>query len=227
MKPLLWIDIETTGLDPEVEHILEIAMVATDERGEIESEVEFLLECPLALDRLRENPFVLKMHHENGLIEDRAKGGLVSLHVAEDALIDLFSAFAFGRPMAGSTPSFDRSFLVRRMPRLERVFSHRHFDMSTLRAFLELEKPKDAKSAHRAMKDILADLRELKGLLAGSHHKIPEILIKVPDDEILTAGVHQVRPVGDEKWQEVMSCGGALAGSMRNGHLNWEVRYKP
>lgn len=171
--PLLWLDLETTGLDPRRDLILEIAMVATDADLTVEAEATVVLatDAREVNERLFERPEVLKMHLDNGLCEAlRTAPGHMTAGPTEEHLIEKF-LFDLGRPMAGTKPSFDRGFLEAQMPRLARLFSHRDFDMNTVYAFTGWPKPKVDKVEpglkHRALPDLHRDIEELRKIRAA------------------------------------------------------------
>lgn len=167
----LWLDLETTGLDPNKCRILEFAGLLVDdgidgdmwpgpERSGVinQTGVEWIAEM---------DPFVHDMHTKNGLILDCLTGVGVSLERAETQLIELASALITGPRsvvLAGSTVAFDQGFIRVHMPRLAELLSHRCFDVSTLkmadRAWAD--QPFKKARAHRAMPDVLESLEHAK-----------------------------------------------------------------
>lgn len=171
MSVLAWVDLETTGLDPEEDQILEVAMVLTTEALEILSSSWFVINpwpegnASRALSRI--DPYVRNMHTENGLIDEALNDG-IPLATAEARLVDA----ATGRgvmTLAGSSVHFDRSFLRLDMPELLNRMGHRHVDVSAVREMAKMWSPglmetfhgwldangKDSSgSTHRAMSDI-------------------------------------------------------------------------
>lgn len=165
---LVWIDLETTGLSPENDRILEIATVITDSSlKELEaiSQVVWVDATGLRMDDV-----VRKMHTDNGLLADLQWGlplSTVGAHIVE--LISDWSAA--GGPICGSTPQFDRAFLRHHLPPVERLFNHRVFDVSSL-ILGELVRTGTAESpqcrggdAHRALPDIRASISKARELL--------------------------------------------------------------
>jgi len=155
MTPVyLGIDIETTGLDPERDVILEIAALAlTADLTEItrfESLVQHDRPIPVMSD------YVRAMHTDNGLLAELAQGKGQRLEWIEDVLVQACDAYPERPILLGSSVHFDRAFLSRYMPRLVERLSHRHCDASSfcmfapqLRAHGSARKP-----AHRALADI-------------------------------------------------------------------------
>jgi oligoribonuclease len=165
---LLWTDLETSGLDPQKEVILEVAVrLATIERPfDTASAVDAVIglaEIPPNVDA-----YVLTMHEKNGLWAECKKSRL-SVREVEDQIL----AFARNAPgtssderttLAGSTAHFDLGFLRVHMPRLAAELSHRIYDVSSVKLFcrsLGMPKPPKAE-AHRAMADILESIDHAK-----------------------------------------------------------------
>lgn len=156
MNYMLWCDLETTGLEPETDQILEIALILTDtdlvEVGRWQSVVR--PERPLTMD-----PYVAAMHAENGLLVDvnDFKG---SLYIVEQNALRFLEGPRMKSQdallLAGSTIEFDRSFIRAQMPALYKVLHYRSFDVSTLKAAARMwigELPEEGESKHRAMPD--------------------------------------------------------------------------
>ena len=161
-KRILWLDLETTGLDPLKNSILEVAAIYTDfsfnEIHRIDHPVychEGVLSCM--------GEWCLNQHTASGLVEDCRKSEVGQLRV-EELLIDLV---ANDKPyLAGNSIHFDRSFLAIRMPLLYGKLHHRVIDVSTLNTLADnwgrshLHLPKG--EAHRAMADIEESIRQAK-----------------------------------------------------------------
>lgn len=169
----VWIDLETTGLDEDVDQPLELSFLATDENLTTLSDTveSYLLRCTGGL-KLSEYTFA--MHSKSGLVRDLAENldRLSSVEVV-DAALSTRVVFLLARAsmrgggdyvpvLAGSTPHFDRKFIRRYFPKLDGVLHYRHFDVSTLKAAFrswlpEFEVAEDD-AAHRAGADILESL---------------------------------------------------------------------
>lgn len=172
---LAWIDLETTGLEPEKCEILEVALVITDnELNEVDAASWVL---PAKCSEHESNPFIVKMHTENGLWQEceapeamRNFGTRESARsqVAHEVLERLrrWTGMKDG-PICGSTIAFDRGFLKRHMPTVEAHFSHRNLDVSVLGELAKLWAPEvwDARpkgGGHRALPDIRGSVELLK-----------------------------------------------------------------
>lgn len=163
--PYLWVDIETTGLDPENDKILEIAM-ETNTLTEF-ADFHFLLSYKdFNTDDFTET--ALKMHTKNHLIEDlqldmREQEMKVAttyeevLRSVEDEICAELERIGIEKKsliLAGSSVQFDRAFLTKQMPKFAKYFHYRNFDVRTLRLFFNLPTPK---RFHRALQDMSQD----------------------------------------------------------------------
>lgn len=180
---LAWVDVETTGLDPDKDALLEVALVITDNAlNEVCAEqyvLPFDLEAEQAAGRVVRD-VVLKMHEKNGLWVDcrsvnELRRPLVEVEVALLATMRQFVE-AKSTPICGSTVAFDRAFLRRHMPRFEEYFSHRNLDVSVLAEIARRWNPDawDARpygAAHRALDDIRVSIASMRHWLEQLIHK--------------------------------------------------------
>ena len=166
---LVWIDCEMTGLNPEVDCLVEIAVVVTDTELNILDEGIDLIIKPTAEGLANMNDFVRNMHTESGLINE-FDGGL-PLAEAEQIVLEYIKRFvpeAKTSPLGGNTIGTDRMFLARYMPLVDGHLHYRNIDVSSIkelsrrwfpRVYFNL--PKKA-GGHRALADIKESIQELK-----------------------------------------------------------------
>ncbi|WP_394769744.1 oligoribonuclease [Lacisediminihabitans sp.] len=165
---LVWIDCEMTGLDVEIDELVEVAVVITDfDLNLIDPGFDIVIKPDhAALDNM--NDFVRNMHTESGLIELIPDG--VSLADAEYAVLEYILKFVPAEqhaPLAGNTIGTDRTFLAKYMPRVDRHLHYRNVDVSSIKELSRRWFPRiyfnsPAKNGgHRALADILESIREL------------------------------------------------------------------
>ncbi len=165
---LVWLDMEMTGLDPERERIIELAMIVTDSNlvSIAESPVWVVHQSDAQLDAM--DAWNKATHGKSGLI------GKVKASMLDEAAVEA-AALAFIQdyvpkgesPMCGNSIGQDRRFMVRYMPKLEDWFHYRNLDVSTLKELCRRWKPDLAKgfvkkSEHTALADIRESIEELK-----------------------------------------------------------------
>jgi oligoribonuclease len=165
---LVWVDMEMTGLDPDNDRIIEVAVVVTD------SSLNVLAEGPVfaihqpdeVLDRM--DAWNKGTHGRSGLI-DRVKASTVTEADAELALIDFLKKYVPNgkSPMCGNSICQDRRFMVRGMPKLEAFFHYRNLDVSTLKELCKRWKPEISSGfkkhqKHTALADIVESIEELR-----------------------------------------------------------------
>ena len=164
---LVWIDLEMTGLDPDRDRIIEIAVVVTD--AELGSRtggpVLAIRQSDATLDAM--DAWNKGTHGRSGLV-DRVKASTVDEAQAEDQLIAFLQQHVpRGKsPMCGNSICQDRRFLARTMPRLEAFFHYRNLDVSTLKELARRWKPDimvgfRKAQAHTALADIEESIEEL------------------------------------------------------------------
>ena len=165
---LVWLDMEMTGLDPERDRIIEMAMIVTDSYLETiaESPAWVIHQPDSVLDAM--DNWNKGTHGKSGLI-DRVRAATLDEAAAEAVALAFVQEYAPKgvSPMCGNTIGQDRRFMVRYMPRLEEWFHYRNIDVSTLKELCRRWKPEIAKgfnkeSAHTALADIRESIEELK-----------------------------------------------------------------
>lgn len=159
---LVWLDCEMTGLEPERERIIEIAVVVTspDLAQRVEGPVFVIHQSDALLDAM--DAWNKGTHGKSGLI-DRVRASTTTEAQAEAALIDFLSRYVpRGKaPLCGNSIGQDRRFLALYMPRLEAFFHYRNVDVSTLKELARRWKPAVVESFHKAQKHTaLADVHE-------------------------------------------------------------------
>jgi oligoribonuclease len=165
---LIWLDMEMTGLDPDNDRIIEVAVVVTDAELNIigEGPVFAIHQPDEILDGM--DAWNKGTHGRSGLIE-RVKASTVTEAEAEQALIAFLKPFvpAGKSPMCGNSICQDRRFMARGMPKLENFFHYRNLDVSTLKELCKRWKPELASGfkkhqKHTALADIIESIEELK-----------------------------------------------------------------
>ena len=159
---LVWLDMEMTGLDPEKERIIEVAVVVTEADLTVVAEGPVLVvHQPDSLLDAMDN-WNKSTHGKSGLI-DKVKASTVTEGQAEQQIIDFLSQYVpkGTAPMCGNSIGQDRRFLVKYMPRLEAFFHYRNLDVSTLKELAKRWKPEAYSSFKKAQKHTaLADVHE-------------------------------------------------------------------
>ncbi len=165
---LVWIDCEMTGLDLEVDELVEIAVVITDfELNVLDPGLSIVIKPDAtALDNMGD--FVREMHTTSGLIEEIPNGK--SLAEAEYEVLEYVHKFvptARTAPLAGNTIGTDRMFIAKFMPRLDNHLHYRNVDVSSIKEIARRWFPRiyfnapEKNGGHRALADILESIREL------------------------------------------------------------------
>lgn len=164
MGNLAWLDLETTGLDPERGHILEVAIVITTPELDEVAACAWLPRVSHELAQAACDPIVLNMHLESGLWHEReTRPTHGSGELQAQALSFIRAHGAEGSPMCGSTIGFDRSWLRLHMRGLHDAFHYRNLDVSSFKIWFELQGRKLPKAnAHRALDDVRESIETLR-----------------------------------------------------------------
>lgn len=178
---LIWLDLEMTGLNPETDRIIEMAMVITD------ANLNTIAESPV-LAIHQDDDLLNKMdswntatHTRSGLV-DRVKESAWTEEAAEEEMLRFLKKHVSPKasPMCGNTIGQDRRFLAKYMPKLEDFFHYRNLDVSTLKELARRWRPDVVKSfqkrgKHQAQADIYESIDELK------HYR--EHFLRMPEEQ--------------------------------------------
>ena len=165
---LIWVDMEMTGLNPDTDCIIEVALVITD------SQLNTLAEGPVLV--VHQSDAILdgmdkwnkSTHAKSGLIDKIKASQLTEVDVEAQMIAFLKQHVPSGAsPMCGNSICQDRRFMARSMPQLEAYFHYRNLDVSTLKELVKRWKPDIASgfskdSKHEALSDIYDSINELK-----------------------------------------------------------------
>ncbi len=163
---LVWVDMEMSGLQPETDRILEIAMIVTDGDLNIVAEGPVLVvhQEDAVLDRM--DAWNKGTHGKSGLIDKVKASTLTEADVEAECLAFLKQHVKSSiSPMCGNTIHQDRRFMNRYMPKLEAYFHYRNIDVSTIKELCKRWQPEIAKGfskqqAHTALADIIESVEE-------------------------------------------------------------------
>lgn len=165
---LIWIDMEMSGLSPETDHILEIALVVTDSQLNVlaEAPVLVLYQLETVLDGM--DNWNKSTHARSGLV-DRVRSSRLQEAEVETSMIAFLQEHvpAGISPMCGNSICQDRRFLVRWMPQLEAYFHYRNLDVSSFKELVKRWKPEicaglTKQCKHEALADIYDSIAEMK-----------------------------------------------------------------
>lgn len=165
---LIWVDMEMSGLNPDSDRVLEVAIVVTD------AELGVIAEAPVQIVR-QPDPVLAGMdswntatHSRSGLTE-KVRSSTIDEEAASDRLLEFLAPLVpRGKsPMCGNSICQDRRFMARWMPRLESYFHYRNLDVSTLKELARRWQPDvyrafEKKSRHEALADIYESIDELR-----------------------------------------------------------------
>ncbi len=165
---LIWVDLEMTGLDPDIHKIIEIASIVTD------SELNILAEGPVLavhqpqseLDKMDE--WCTTTHTASGLVKRVQDSQIDEQQAVQQTIAFLEQWVPKGAsPICGNSIGQDRRFLYRHMPELEEYFHYRYIDVSTIKELTRRWKPEilqgfSKQGSHQALDDIRESIAELQ-----------------------------------------------------------------
>lgn len=165
---LVWVDMEMTGLSPDTDRVIEVAMIVTD------GQLNVLAEGPVVVvhqsDDILNNMDAWNKgtHSRSGLI-DKVKASTIDEVQAEAILLDFLKQHVkkSKAPMCGNSICQDRRFMARWMPKLESFFHYRNLDVSSFKEVAKRWKPGVVEAfkkqqAHSALADIRESIEELR-----------------------------------------------------------------
>ncbi len=164
---LIWLDMEMSGLLPDSDRILEIALVVTNSQLETVAEAPVLVihQSDAVLDGM--DSWNKGTHGKSGLI-DKVRASTLNEAEVEQQMLAFLKLHVPTRtsPMCGNSICQDRRFMARYMPELENYFHYRNLDVSTLKELAKRWKPDSVKnftknSKHEALSDIYDSIAEL------------------------------------------------------------------
>jgi oligoribonuclease len=166
-EPLIWLDLEMTGLDPETQTILEIGTAVTD------SDLNLLAKGPSCVIHLSDktlgemDPWCIEHHGKSGLTA-KSRASKVSLAEAEAKTLEFLKLHCKEgeSPLCGNSIGQDRRFLVKFMPKLNDFFHYRNIDVSSIKELVKrwypaAMQPPEKKKTHHVMDDIEESIQEL------------------------------------------------------------------
>jgi len=196
-EPLVWVDCEMTGLDPDQDVLVEIAVVVTDsELNLLDDGLDLLIQTdPAKLAGMAD--IVRDMHTQSGLLEALAEAK-TTLADAEQQVLDYVLRFVPERrkaPLCGNSIATDRAFITRHMPRLDDHLHYRMIDVSSIKELARRWYPRVYFNAptktggHRALADIVDSINELRYYRATLFVPLPG-----PDTDTARAAAAQTVP---------------------------------
>ena len=169
MSAIVWMDMEMSGLDPDKERILEVAVLVTDAELNVVAEGPNLIvhqpdEVLAAMDEWNTR------HHGQSGLTKRVRESTVDEAQVSAALLEFLGAHTEKRkaPLAGNSIHQDRRFVARYLPEVEDWLHYRNVDVSTIKELAQRWYPKQhagrppKRGSHRAMDDLMESIEELK-----------------------------------------------------------------
>lgn len=165
---LVWLDVEMTGLNPDTDRIIELAIVITDSNLEVVSEAPVLVvhQPDSVLGSM--DAWNTSTHRKSGLTE-KVKASTLDEATAEAQMVEFLMEYVpvNTSPMCGNSICQDRRFLARWMPKFEAYFHYRNLDVSTVKELAKRWKPEVVQSMkkhgkHEALADIYESIQELR-----------------------------------------------------------------
>jgi oligoribonuclease len=169
MSAIVWMDMEMSGLDPDNDRILEVAVLVTDGELDVIAEGPNLIvhqpdEVLNAMDEWNTR------HHGQSGLTQRVRESMVDESQVSAALLEFLAEHTEKKkaPLAGNSIHQDRRFVARYLPEVEEWLHYRNVDVSTIKELAQRWYPKQysgrpaKKGSHRAMDDLMESIDELK-----------------------------------------------------------------
>jgi len=165
---LVWVDMEMSGLNPDSDRVLEIAVVLTDAQLEVIAEGPVVVVWQAERVLAAMDSWNTATHGRSGLTE-RVRASRIDEEQAQQQVIEFLRTLvpAGKSPMCGNSICQDRRFMARWLPQLEAYFHYRNVDVSTLKELARRWKPEvyrsfEKKSRHEALADIYESIDEMR-----------------------------------------------------------------
>jgi oligoribonuclease len=165
---LVWVDMEMSGLNPDSDRVLEIAIVITDANLDVIAEGPVLVIGQPERVLRGMDDWNTATHGRSGLTEKVLVSALDEEQASDRMIAFMLAHVPAGKsPMCGNSICQDRRFMARWMPRLEACFHYRNLDVSTIKELARRWNPSvyrsfEKKSRHEALADIYESIEELK-----------------------------------------------------------------
>lgn len=179
---IVWIDVETTGLDANTEHLLQVACIITDgnlqELNEgFEAKVYYSSD---EVEKMKRSciPFVKEMHEKTGLWDLIPTEGIPMQELSDSLLDELKRHTSAGKSrLGGNSITLDRNFINKNIPDVGNFLSYRSYDMSSVSGWFELYAPEVPlfvkENNHEALDDIRASIAEGKYFMEALRKMTP------------------------------------------------------
>lgn len=172
----VWIDLETTGLEPKGGLILEAAVVLTDAQLRLIDSINIVVPHKMSTLNAALDDFTMKMHTDNGLIKDIAhlnrfgnETGDIAHTILDSEIVGFLQSHDVGKiPMCGSSVAFDRNWVNEHLTMTAQAFHYRNIDVSSMLEAIARINPHmipnvpQIGTAHRAMGDIQTTIETLR-----------------------------------------------------------------
>lgn len=166
---LIWLDLETSGLNPDTCCILEVASVITDANLDIIGTINIIVSSEgISSGKYIIEDWPYEQHTHTGLLDECASDKAVALEQASKLLLEFYQSHnlpAAKVPLCGNSICFDRAFMIKYLPKVEKFYHYRNIDVSSIKELVKRWESNGYNKPfgiHRAMPDILASIEELK-----------------------------------------------------------------